>query len=122
MAQPTTATVSGYGFNCAACHDGSMAANHVNGPITSNSDANVFFGYTAPGKNPSYGSTVRTGTSTTDSRGFKWTAGANGTCANTYCHSNGKRRHRLRHRLQLVNWKASPAITAMAPPPTAAAS
>ena len=80
-------TTTTYRFTCASCHrPGAGAAVHAAGPAESNGDAQVFFGYTAPGRNPAY--TYGATQGTTDN-GFKWTDGSVA-CRNTYCHSNGQ--------------------------------
>lgn len=75
-----------YRFACGSCHrPGPSYAIHANAPGNAKGDAQVFFGYTSPGKNPTY--SYGTTTSTSDN-GFKWSNGS-ATCSNTYCHSNG---------------------------------
>ncbi len=73
-----------YRFGCASCHN-PASASHVNGYASSPYRAEVFFGYTAPGKKPNY---TYTGTAGTSDNGFGWSNG-NTVCNQTYCHSNG---------------------------------
>ena len=81
-------TTTQYQFACASCHN-PVSAKHVNltNARSSVGVAEVFFGYTAAGKNPTYnyGSTV----AGTDSGAFTWTNGGGTSCNTTYCHSNG---------------------------------
>lgn len=75
-----------YRFGCASCHlPGTGKAVHVSGYASGAYHAQVFFGYTSPGKKPSY---TYTGTAGTADNGFAWSNG-NTVCNATYCHSNG---------------------------------
>ena len=75
-----------YRFGCASCHlPGAGKASHVSGYASGAYRAQVFFGYTAPGKRPTY---TYTGTAGTADNGFAWSNG-NTACASTYCHSDG---------------------------------
>ena len=75
-----------YRFGCASCHlPGSGKASHVSGYASNPYRAQVFFGYTSPGKRPTY---TYTGTAGTADNGFAWSNG-NTVCTATYCHSNG---------------------------------
>jgi len=73
-----------YRFGCASCHNPSQAT-HVNGYANGAYRAQVFFGFTTPGKRPSY---TYTGTAGSADNGFSWSNG-NTACNATYCHSNG---------------------------------
>ncbi|AJE04786.1 hypothetical protein GPICK_02935 [Geobacter pickeringii] len=73
-----------YRFGCASCHNPAQAT-HVSGYASSPYRAQVFFGFTAPGKKPTY---TYTGTAGTADNGFAWSNG-NTVCNQTYCHSNG---------------------------------
>jgi len=73
-----------YRFACASCHYPGQAT-HVSGYASGSYRAQVFFGYTAPGKKPTY---TYTGTAGTPDNGFDWSTG-NTACTATYCHSNG---------------------------------
>ncbi|QSV44229.1 CxxxxCH/CxxCH domain c-type cytochrome [Geobacter benzoatilyticus] len=73
-----------YRFTCASCHNPASTA-HVNGYASGSYRAQVFFGYTSPGKKPTY---TYTGTAGTADNGFAWSTG-NTVCTATYCHSNG---------------------------------
>lgn len=73
-----------YRFGCASCHNPASTA-HVNGYASGSYRAQVFFGYTAPGKKPAY---TYTGTTGTADNGFAWSNG-NSVCNSTYCHSDG---------------------------------
>lgn len=73
-----------YRFGCAACHNPANAT-HANGYASGTYHAEVFFGYTAPGKKPTY---TYTGTAGAADNGFNWSNG-NTVCNQTYCHSNG---------------------------------
>lgn len=73
-----------YRFGCASCHNPAQTA-HVSGYASGSYRAQVFFGYTSPGKKPTY---TYTGTAGTADNGFAWSSG-NTTCTATYCHSNG---------------------------------
>jgi predicted CxxxxCH...CXXCH cytochrome family protein len=75
---------STYRFGCASCHNPAQAS-HVNGYASGSYRAQVFFGYTTPGKKPTY---TYTGTAGTADNGFGWSNG-NAACNSTYCHSNG---------------------------------
>ena len=77
-------SATAYRFGCASCHNPAQAA-HVNGYASSPYRAQVFFGYTAPGKKPTY---TYTGAAGTTDNGFAWSNG-NTACTATYCHSNG---------------------------------
>ena len=73
-----------YRFGCASCHN-PASATHVSGYASNPYRAQVFFGYTSPGKKPAY---TYTGTAGTADNGFAWSNG-NTVCNQTYCHSNG---------------------------------
>lgn len=73
-----------YRFGCASCHNPAQAS-HVSGYASGSYRAQVFFGYTSPGKKPTY---TYTGAAGTTDNGFSWSNG-NTTCTSTYCHSNG---------------------------------
>ena len=73
-----------YRFGCASCHNPASTA-HVSGYASGSYRAQIFFGYTAPGKKPAY---TYAGTAGTADNGFGWSNG-NTTCTATYCHSNG---------------------------------
>ena len=73
-----------YRFGCASCHNPAQTA-HVSGYASGSYRAQVFFGYTSPGKKPTY---TYTGTAGTADNGFAWSNG-NAVCNSTYCHSNG---------------------------------
>ncbi len=73
-----------YRFGCASCHNPAQA-NHVNGYASGTYRAQVFFGFTTPGKRPAY---TYTGTAGSADNGFAWSNG-NTVCNTTYCHSNG---------------------------------
>lgn len=73
-----------YRFACASCHNPAYTT-HVNGYASGSYRAQVFFGYTSPGKKPTY---TYTGTAGTADNGFAWSTG-NTVCTATYCHSNG---------------------------------
>lgn len=73
-----------YRFACASCHN-PASASHVSGYASGSYRAQVFFGYTTPGKKPTY---TYTGTAGTADNGFSWSNG-NTACTATYCHSNG---------------------------------
>ncbi|KAF0220976.1 MAG: cytochrome C family, partial [Geobacteraceae bacterium] len=74
-------TAGQYQFQCSSCH-GLSISNHASGPVSASAAGEIFFGYSAAGKRGTYtyGATV------TLDGSLNWT---NGTCANTYCHSNG---------------------------------
>lgn len=79
-APANTGDANNYRFQCSSCHNGA----HANGPALGGSGnaAEVFFNYTAAGWKGTYaygGVTANDGT-------LQW---SNGTCAATYCHSNG---------------------------------
>ncbi|SNB47391.1 CxxxxCH/CxxCH domain-containing protein [Geobacter sp. DSM 9736] len=79
-------TAASYRFACASCHlPGAGLAVHLNGPAHANGAAQVFFGYTSPGKKPVYSYGVAPSTS---DNGFEWSNGS-AVCTATYCHSNG---------------------------------
>jgi predicted CxxxxCH...CXXCH cytochrome family protein len=80
MAPGNSGTASQYQFACSSCHGGS--AVHANGTANANGAAEVYFGYSSGGLRGSYSYGTTQGTD----NGFKW---SNGTCATTYCHSNG---------------------------------
>ncbi|WP_214174241.1 CxxxxCH/CxxCH domain c-type cytochrome [Geomobilimonas luticola] len=72
-----------YQFNCSSCHrPGSAYAVHATGPAHANGAGQVFFGYTSATRKGTYTFATTQG----NDNGFTWT---NGTCASTYCHSNG---------------------------------
>lgn len=74
-----------YRFGCASCHNPTQAS-HVSGYARNPYRAQVFFGFTSPGKKPFY---TYTGTHAgTADNGFAW-SNANTACTSTYCHSNG---------------------------------
>lgn len=73
-----------YRFACASCHNPAQAA-HVSGYASGSYRAQVFFGYTSPGKKPTY---TYGGAAGTADNGFAWSNGS-ATCTATYCHSNG---------------------------------
>ncbi|WP_306532905.1 CxxxxCH/CxxCH domain-containing protein [Geobacter sp.] len=73
-----------YRFACASCHN-AASGTHVSGYASGSYRAQVFFGYTSPGKKPTY---TYTGAAGTADNGFAWSNG-NTTCTATYCHSNG---------------------------------
>ncbi|WP_298268738.1 CxxxxCH/CxxCH domain-containing protein [Geobacter sp.] len=77
-------SATAYRFGCASCHNPAQAT-HVSGYASSPYRAQVFFGYTAPGKKPTY---TYTGAAGTTDNGFAWSNG-NTACTSTYCHSNG---------------------------------
>ncbi len=107
-AAANTSTAGAYNFTCASCH-GNTASLHADGPVQSSpaSDATIFFGFSSAGRNPSYAAS-RTGASTTDTKGFKWTAGTAQACNATYCHSNGKGGNGIS---TTINWASSAAGT-----------
>jgi predicted CxxxxCH...CXXCH cytochrome family protein len=78
-------SATAYRFTCSSCHSQQGGAAHVNGPKDANYAAEVFFGYTAPGRVGAY--VYGTTQGSTDS-GLKWTDGGGG-CNTSYCHSKG---------------------------------
>ncbi|MBT1075384.1 CxxxxCH/CxxCH domain c-type cytochrome [Geobacter grbiciae] len=77
-------SAAAYRFACASCHNPASTI-HLSGYASGSYRAQVFFGYTAPGKKPAY---TYTGTAGTADNGFGWSSG-NTVCNQTYCHSNG---------------------------------
>ena len=74
-----------YQFNCSSCHaPGSTLAVHANGPADAIGAGQVFYGFTSATRKGSY--TYGTTEGTPADNGFAWT---DGSCATTYCHSNG---------------------------------
>jgi predicted CxxxxCH...CXXCH cytochrome family protein len=103
---PGNTNGAAYQFTCASCH-GTDISKHADGPVVSGSSAaTVYFSYSSQGRNPAYGSLVRTGTSQNDA-GFRWTPGANGTCNATYCHSNGRGSNGS---LATINWSSTATV------------
>ena len=81
-------TATQYQFACSSCHNPVLAKHsNLTNARSSVGVAEVFFGYTTAGRNPTYnyGTTV----AGTDSGTFTWTAGGSTSCNTTYCHSNG---------------------------------
>jgi len=76
-------TPANYRFTCTSCHN----SVHADGPFNAatGQTAAVQFGYTTAIRNGVY--TVGTAISTDGQTGLTWT---NGSCAVTYCHSDGK--------------------------------
>lgn len=73
-------TTTAYIYECGACH---FHAPHADGPVNASQTAQIFFNSTTAGA----GSYVPGATSAADAASnFNYT---NGTCTNTYCHSNG---------------------------------
>ncbi|HEY6872949.1 MAG TPA: CxxxxCH/CxxCH domain-containing protein [Geobacteraceae bacterium] len=74
-------TTTLYRFACNSCHNG----GHANGPAAGGNGnaAEVMFNYTTAGRKGTY---TYTGTTSTDGT-LQYSSG---TCATTYCHSNGK--------------------------------
>lgn len=85
MTPGNSGTATTYRFACSSCHD-SNRAQHASGPANGNRAAQVFFGYTTAGKNPTY---ADGGAVAGTDNGFNWTNGGSTTCNNTYCHSDG---------------------------------
>lgn len=79
-------TATTYRFTCSSCHaPGSGKATHANGSVETNRAAEVFYGFTTAGKNPTYTSG---GALANNDNGFNYTSG-NSSCSATYCHSDG---------------------------------
>lgn len=85
-----------YGFPCVKCHSGTHTNDTHSGTISDPYRVEVLFDSTTDPKNPSgsyiqkYPDAVDQGNDPT--KYFSWTqsiAGADGTCSNLYCHSNG---------------------------------
>jgi len=80
-ATPGNSGTTQYQFQCSSCH-GFTISSHANGPISANQAAGIQFGFTSASRKGTY----TPGGSVTADGSLNWT---NGTCASTYCHSNG---------------------------------
>ncbi|WP_170241921.1 CxxxxCH/CxxCH domain c-type cytochrome [Geobacter argillaceus] len=95
VAPPGNATgdTTKYQFQCSSCH--SSPAIHAAGPVSAIQAAQVYFGYSTPGRTGSY---TAAGTSAGADGTLSYTAGTN--CTTTYCHSDGTGTNGNR----IVNW------------------
>ncbi|GAB4343563.1 MAG: hypothetical protein Kow0089_19430 [Desulfobulbaceae bacterium] len=82
------ATAGAYGFNCVNCHDNAEnpSGAHGDGPQSDPQTADIFFDTATVGYGTSSYTKGAEHASSPDPNGFKYTQG---TCDNTYCHSDG---------------------------------